>query len=430
MKKQIIMIALMGLCGTAVMANQKPVFPPNPKVLPDLDDPGREQRAEIMKDWRDMRFGMFIHWGVYSHLGGFYKGEKSPMYAEHIMNRMNIPIAEYEAVAREWEPAGLDVEAWAKLAKEAGMRYLIVTAKHHDGFGIYPSEFTDWDIEGYTDYPGDPLRELAEACKRHGIEFGIYYSHLDWHFTSNEPDYQAYRINQVRELASRYAPFTLWFDDFIYPGSVDLVQMLRSEFPHILLNERVLRRHRAEKYADYVNSEQKMPTNALRDKDWEGCMTMNGTWGFRTGDERWKNTSKLIQELVNVVSKGGNFLLNVGPDGQGAIPQGSVERLREIGEWLQVYQEAIYGNTYADFDDDPEWGRYTRRGDDVYYAHIFEWPEDGKLALDDISGFPTAVHCVASGAELDYDQGVSGIEVDLASATRNAHVSVIKLAFD
>jgi len=423
---RLIVCVLTGLMVQASLADaeSRPRPPPVPRNLPDIADPGREQRAALMDHWRESRFGLFIHWGVYSHLGGYYKGQRSPMYAEHIMSRMNIPVEEYEAVAREFEPDAFDADAWVQIAKDAGMRYIVVTAKHHDGFAIYPSDFTDWDIKGFTSYPGDPLQELAEACERHGLDFGIYYSHLDWHFTSYDPGYEEFRLNQVRELAARYKPFTLWFDDFIFPGSVELVTMLRTEFPHILLNERVLRRERGRKYADYVNAEQKMPAETLREHDWEGCMTMNSTWGYRTGDESWKQTFKLVQALVDVVSKGGNFLLNVGPDGRGVIPEGSVVRLREMGEWLQVYGEAIYGNTYAMLAE-PEWGRYTRN-DEALYAHVFEWPADGRLPLVDLEERPAAF-CVASGAELPVENGDSGWVVDLRSATQNPHASVVKL---
>ncbi len=357
-----------------------------------------EQRDARMQWWREARFGLFIHWGVYAVPAGMYNGQRIGGIGEWIMNRGKIPVAEYKQFARQFNPVKYDPDAWVRLAKEAGMKYLVITSKHHDGFALFDSKVTDWDVVDATPYGKDLLKPLAEACRRHGLKLGFYYSQAqDWshpggaaaggHWDrAQDGDMDEYLRNvavpQVREILSNYGELgVLWWDtptDMNKQRAETLLPLLDLQ-PQIITNNRLGGGYEG----DLSTPEQRIPATGTPGRDWETCMTMNDTWGFKSYDDNWKPTQTLIRNLVDIASKGGNYLLNVGPTAEGEIPQPSIERLKEVGKWMAVNGDSIYATTASPFDKLP-WGRCTKKVRDdgaTLYLHVFDWPTDGKLLV-------------------------------------------------
>jgi len=354
-------------------------------------------KDERMGWWRQSKFGLFIHWGVYAVPAGVHDGKETLKIGEWIMNHLEIPIAEYEKYAQQFNPVEFDADQWVRLAKSAGMKYIVITSKHHDGFGLWDSKVSNYDVIDASRYKKDILKQLSDACKAHGIKFGLYYSIMDWHHPQaqsiNEPKYfhrgAGYKINpefsqylenymkpQLKELIENYDPAILWFDgewmdDYTHEQGVDIYEYIMKLKPDLIVNNRVDKGRNGmqgmntgeEFVGDFGTPEQEILATAS-DLDWESCMTMNDTWGFKKNDQNWKSTEQLIFNLVDVVAKGGNYLLNIGPTAQGIIPSASVERLAQIGEWMSVNGEAIYGTMKLDngFGEGDEI-RYTRNPD-------------------------------------------------------------------
>ena len=361
---------------------------PAPAADPLKETP--RQRDARMAWWREGRFGMFIHWGLYAVPAGVWKGKQIGGIGEWIMARARIPVEDYETLVPQFNPVRFDADAWAKLAADAGMKYMVITSKHHDGFCLWDSKLTDYDIMA-TPFKRDILKELAAACKKHGVRFCFYHSIMDWHHPdqkANFPKYHPYLKGQVRELLTNYGPIgVMWFDgewikQWDRQKGRELQAFCRSLQPRLVVNNRVGKRQRDD--GDYGTPEQRIPARGLG-YDWETCMTMNNTWGFKKHDHNWKTTTDLLRKLVDIASKGGNFLLNVGPTAEGLIPQPSVQRLGEMGAWLKVNGESIYGTDASVFKRLP-WGRCTSKlagargsGPSRLYLHVFHWPADGKL---------------------------------------------------
>jgi alpha-L-fucosidase len=328
------------------------------------------------------------------------------------MHRAQIPVSEYEKFADAFNPIGYNADEWVRLAKRAGMKYIVITSKHHDGFCLWDSQVTDYDIMDATPFRRDILAELAKACKKHKIKLCFYHSIMDWHHPDAQapfyPNYndtkrsnpnfsryvETYMKPQLAELLEKYGPLgVLWFDgewikDWTEPQGKALYAWLRELQPDLIINNRVGKGRKGmeglnkgdDDYAgDFGTPEQQIPATGLPGVDWETCMTMNDTWGFKAYDDNWKSTEDLIRKLVDIASKGGNFLLNVGPTPEGLIPRPSVQRLEAMGEWMAVNGESIHGTTASPIDT-PEWGRCTAK-DDKLYLHVFDWPSDGRLEV-------------------------------------------------
>lgn len=398
--------------------------------------------AKRLEWWTEARFGMFIHWGLYAQDGCFWNGQDGR--SEHMMRNLEIPIAEYERIAYEFNPVGFDANEWVKIAKDAGMKYMVLTSKHHDGFAMYNSPSNDYNIIKCTPFARDPVMELTEACKKQGLKFGVYYSlGRDWHdpdcntvnaWRSNVWDYPAEDEKdfskyferkvkpQIHELISQYHPSIIWFDT---PGfitmdqSKELLALIHGLDSTCIVNQRV-----GNKLGDYAVREQKIPTDG-KPQPWETCMTLNGAWGYHKTDYKWKSADSLVHSLIDISSKGGNFLLNVGPTGEGIIPTASVERLKEVGDWLSVYGESVYGTTSSPYTR-PDWGRYTSKPE-ILYAHVFDWPEDGHLLLNENIHVKRASLLTDPEKELKIETGSSASFIVLPDLAPDSIASVIKL---
>lgn len=429
-------------------------------------------QQQRMEWWKEARFGMFIHWGVYAQWAGVYNGnEQKKGGAEWIMNRSKIPVAEYQAKAKEFNPVNYDPDAWVKMAKDAGMKYIVITAKHHDGFAMFKSAASKWNIVDATPYGKDVLKPLAAACHKYGIKFGVYYSQAqDWNNpggaaarkVANEgwdnPDSTAVdaytkahsghwdpaqetstfaqyidkvAVPQVKELLSNYGEVSvLWWDTptNMTDEAANKLQDLLKLQPAIITNDRL---KRPNFIGDTKTPEQKIPDlSELDGKYWETCMTMNGTWGYRTRDTKWKSTETLIRNLVDIASKGGNYLLNVGPKPDGTFPEASIERLKQIGDWMKVNHEAIYA-TEASPLTPVDWGRITKKddknGNTTLYLSIFNWPKNGILTIPGLKNKVDKVELLANGIDLKTSTSADGLLVNLPANAPDKIASVIRL---
>jgi alpha-L-fucosidase len=417
------------------------------------------QRDARMAWWRDARFGMFIHWGAYAVPAGIYHGERVPGIGEWIMSRAKVPIPEYEQFVHRFNPVSYDADAWVRVAKSAGMKYIIITSKHHDGFALFDSKVSPYDIVDATPYKRDAIKALAAAAHRQGMKFGVYYSIMDWHHPDaqgpNAPEYnsrtwsnpnfkryvETYMKPQLRELLTQYPNIdVLWFDgewvaDWNDDLGRDVYRYLHAIKPSLIINNRVghtrqglsgLNKEGNIGLGDFGTPEQRVPPEGLPGVDWETCMTMNDTWGFKSFDDGWKDTRTLVRTLVDVASKGGNFLLNVGPTAEGVIPAPSISRLSEMGAWMKDNGEAIYATNASPYGL-PAWGRYTAKAGKVY-AIVFDWPKDGKLVLSGMKTAPARVYLLADHKPLAVEQSEGGFVVQLPVAAPSSIASVLVLA--
>ncbi len=404
-----------------------------------------QDRDARMEWWREARFGMFIHWGVYADLAGVYDGEEISGGGEWIMLMGKIPKAEYKKRAAEFNPTRYDPDAWVRLAKQAGMKYIVITAKHHDGFALFDSKVTDWDVVDSTLYGRDLLKPLAEACRAHGLKLGFYYSHAqDWYHPgggaargghwdpAQEGDMDDYlreiAAPQVKELLTEYGDVAVLWWDFPHEMTrerTDILSPLTQLHPGIIMNDRLGNGS----LSGFDTAEQRVPGTGYP-YDWEACMTMNKTWGYKGYDDQWKSTGMLLEHLIDIASKGGNYLLNVGPTGAGLIPEESVVRLKEIGEWMGEYGEAVYGTTSSPFPIQ-EWGRCTKKalpnGDTRLYLHVFDGQENAKIHIPILN---KVVRCRMMSEEekaLKASCGGDGITLHLQGDASNELISVIVL---
>ena len=351
-----------------------------PRVETSADSAAREARLTW---FREAKYGLFIHWGLYAIPAGQWKGQTIPGIGEWIMNRAKVPVAEYAQLASQFNPVKFDAEAWVRMAKDAGMKYIVITAKHHDGFALFKSGASPFNVVDATPFKRDVLKELAAACATQGIRLGFYYSQSqDWHEPNgagntwdfgadSTKDYDAYLRGkaepQVKELLTSYGPVALiWFDTprmMTGDRATRFTQLVRTMQPNTLIDGRL------GESGDYASTgDNAIPSN-VRGEAWEVPATLNHTWGFRSDDQDWKSPGDVVFKLVDIVSKGGNYLLNVGPMANGEMPQAAQDILRTAGAWLKVNGEAVYGAHATPFGD--ELGELAARNKDSRGQPVF-----------------------------------------------------------
>ena len=332
--------------------------------------------AERMAWWRDARFGMFIHFGLYSTLGGEWKGKAVGSH-EWIRNNAKIPHEEYIPLRGQFNPTGFDADAWVLAAKDAGQKYVVFTTKHHEGFSMFDSRATSYDVMA-TPFRRDIARDVARACRRHGMKIGWYYSIMDWYHADYLPrrdwelrdtsgaDFARYVVfmkAQLRELLTHYGDISvLWFDGqwestWTHAIALELETFCRAIVPDVIINDRIdvgvpkdlPAQPGYRRAGDYTTPELMVPEVGMPGVDWETCMTMNQNWGYSKFDHDYKSVPTLVKLLIETASKGGNLLLNVGPMGDGRIPQESIDGLRGMGAWMRVNGGAIYASRATPF---------------------------------------------------------------------------------
>ena len=422
--------------------------------------------------------GMFIHWGPYSIAAGEWKGKPGNRDA-HLLNEFRIPLAEYKKLAGTFNPVKFDAEQYAKIAKDAGLQYIVYVSKHHDGFAMFDSPSSDFDMMDATPFKRDPLKELATACGKHQLKLCVYYSLgrdwsvpgvprggarcNDWDFpnppATAQNDYIETKVKpQLRELLTRYGPLgAIWFDtpdQITAAHSKELRKFIRNLQPDCLINARI-----GNNQGDYDIHEQKIPETAIH-RPWEACLTLNRHWGYDKNDRQWKSPEMVVRCLVDVASKGGNFLINIGPDGEGAVPTPSIERLHSLGEWLAVNGESIRGTTasriagggnqgivFQEINADGSekhldasgaakshdaslprgWRSTSKPG--CLYLHIFDRPANGMVRLKGLTEKVKQVTMLADPQHrpLDFQQTDEAFSVTLPENIRDTRATVLKL---
>lgn len=380
--------------------------------------------------WREARFGMFVHWGLYSGLAGTWEGKAVGTRGgmEWIQQRVGADTDSYAKAALPlFQPKPGFALEWARLAKQAGCKYLVFTTKHHEGFALHDSKVSTFDAGDTLNR--DLVKEIVDACRAEGLRIGFYHSVIDWHHDQYEyarskqlphplkgkpypngqrdhAQYLKFLHAQAGELVSNYGTVdVLWWDysaqDFQGEDwkAFELMKLVREKQPNIIMNNRLFRSREAgwasmgtegylpqldPKYGDFITPEQHIPATGMPGVDWETCMTMNTTWGYSEHDKAWKTDEELLRNLIDIASKGGNYLLNIGPKADGTVPPESVRSLEAIGRWMSRYGESIHGTTASPFNK-PVWGRCTQKrtleGKTLLYLHVFDWPADGRVEL-------------------------------------------------
>lgn len=407
---------------------------------PALPPLGSAQRTQWLED---AKFGIFVHWGPYSVIGRHE-------WARHFFQ---IPQAEYDKYARAFNPEKFNANEWMSLFERAGAKYVVVTSKHHDGFSIYRSKVSDYDME-ITPYAGDPLKDLAQAAPKHGLRLGFYHSIMDWHHPQYRPRraweykdpkaggnnglYVDFMKEQLRELLTSYGDVAMiWFDGEWEHTLKDLKRedeiydFIRSYNPNTLINDRLYERQAGNK-ADFGTPEQFVPATGMGGQLWESCVTINASsWGYNKYETDFKTDRDLIRMLIEVASKGGNLLLNVGPRPDGTIQQEFVTRLEAMGDWLKRNGEAIYKTKASPFARLPFFGRATQK-DSTLYLHVFAWPKDGQLR---VPGLKNLVHTAyllndEKKTPLSWKRDGADVLVNVPAAAPDEVASVVVLRLD
>ncbi|MBI5384042.1 MAG: alpha-L-fucosidase [Verrucomicrobia bacterium] len=434
------------------------------------------QRDARLAWWREARFGLFVHWGLYSGLAGTWNGKavatKGGM--EWTQQRVKADTETYAKAALPlFKPTSGFARDWARLAKDAGCRYLVFTTKHHDGFALHDSQVSDFDAGSALHR--DLVREIVDACRAEGLRVGFYHSVIDWHHDQycyakskqlphplkgqpypngerDHPKYVDYLHAEVKELVSNYGKVdVLWWDysaqDFQGDEAwraTDLMKLVRAQQPAIIMNNRLYRTRAAgwasmgtegfipqldPQFGDFITPEQHIPATGMSGIDWETCMTLNTTWGYSEHDHAWKSDETLIRNLIDIASKGGNYLLNIGPKGDGSVPDESVKSLRAIGSWMKANGEAIYATAASPFEK-LDWGRCTQKklagGNTRLYLHVFDWPKDGKLIVPGLANKPVTASLM-NGRKLDFAAEAQRVVITVPAEAPDKIASVIAL---
>jgi alpha-L-fucosidase len=392
--------------------------------------------------FRDAKFGMFIHWGLYAQTGGEWQGRKYFGIGEWLMNRAKIPSAEYATLAGQFNPTNFNAHEWVSLARAAGMKYIVITSKHHDGFAMFKSAASPFNIVDATPFQRDPMKELAVECRKQGIPLCFYYSQWqDWHepggagndwefpdFKSHFGEYFETKCKpQIKELLSNYGPLGLiWFDtpgEMTREQSDELLHLVRQLQPGCLVSSRV-----GNGVGDFTDLKDHEMPSVVPAGPWESLFTHNDSWGFVPYDKNWRSSRELVHMLVKINAKGGNLILNVGPQPDGRMPTASLKVLRQVGEWTQRNAEAVYGTTASPFPP-LAWGECTVKPDALYF-HVLEWPADRVLRIPGLRGNLGTLTLLTSGKTLTYRREGDDLLVALPVTAPDAQDTVLKLKHD
>ena len=421
----------------------------------------KTEETDRMDWWREARFGLFIHWGLYSIPAGEWNG--STNHAEWIRYTAQIPLDQYNELVSKFNPEKFDASEWVSIAKQAGMKYIVITSKHHDGFCLWDSKETDFDVMS-TPFKRDILKELSDACSREGIVLCFYHSIMDWHHPDYLPRrkwevdrevkdadmgrYVAYMKNQLNELLTNYGEIgVLWFDGeweetWTHEDGKGLYNYLRNSYPGLIINNRVDKGRTdmagmtkdGSFVGDFGTPEQEVPSTGLPGVDWESCITMNDNWGYNKSDNNWKSSEELIRTLIDITSKGGNFLLNVGPTSEGLFPDSSIKRLNDIGEWMKINSEAIYGTHAGPFHELP-WGRCTRKvkgKNSLLYFFVFDWPGNDQLIIPSMENKIVRAFALTENGKMEVpfevtDNSVISVKLDQVQQSKYATVFALEI---
>ena len=394
--------------------------------------------------WRNDRFGMFIHYGLYSQCEGYWKGKPIKGIGEWIYKHAQIPVVEYKQLAKTFDCKNLNVDGWAKLAKESGMKYVVITTKHHDGFALFDSKVDEFNIVKATPYGKDLIREFVDACRKYGLKIGFYYSQFqDWSYPGaggNDwekgyayskqgfKDYMKHKaLPQVEEILTNYGKIDMiWFDT---PGRMSkeeseaFLNLAKKLQPEIIVSGRV-----GNDVGDYVQMEDNDLPKRRQDFDWEAPVTMNHTWAYKRDDHHWKTTDYILWQLTYSTALGGNYLLNIGPKGDGSVPEASVTRLNEVGEWMKVNSEAIYGAKPSPFINAFDWGGITTKGNKLF-LNISSWPTNG-LSIFGINNKIKKAYYLADNKKVSYKKQKGYLLIDLPKVAPHKHINVVVLELD
>ena len=398
-----------------------------------------DSRGEIMKDtkqqwFKDAKFGLFIHWGLYSVLAGEYKGQKTDRIAEWIMNFLDIPVEEYKELANKFNPTDFDADYIVRKAKEWGMKYVVFTAKHHEGFAMYDSACSDYNVVKATPYRKDVLCQLREACDKYGLKLGLYYSQAqDWedvnglmhHKDNSKKDFQYYLDNKVKpqltELLTEYGDIALiWFDtpmETTVAQSQSLVDLVKSLQPNCIVSGRI-----GNGLGEYMTTGDNFIPRLPYEGDWELPATVNDTWGFNQNDTNWKSADTMIRLLLKITGRGGNYLLNVGPDSHGVVPKGCIAVLDEVGQYVRENEEAIMGTNRLDFYAyELDWAELTQK-DYKLFVHVLQ--PRVRVELQNVANKIKKAYLLRDGKELHVDEsftceGPKMIEVSIPEDMQN-----------
>lgn len=444
MRKLVVGLALLALiCNTSCSGTLKRgKFVAETSDKPNLKQISDEER---MKWWEEARFGMFIHWGVYSVPAGFYKGERQTNSGEWIMNKGKIPIAEYEKFADEFNPTKFDAKEFVGLAKSAGMKYMVITAKHHDGFSMFDSKGTEFNIVDATPFKRDVLQELSKECQKQGLKFGFYYSQAqDWHHpgglgntwdkdlkrVSNDDYVYEKALPEVKQLLTEYGPIAIfWWDTprEMTKSVVDSLYHITTALqPRIITNDRL-----GDDYeGDHKTFERNGPKHQPEARYWELCQPVSASWGYRSDDNKFKSASTLIHNLINQSSKGGNYLLNVSPTNEGILKEDAIKRMKAIGKWMGENSESIYGTQASPTSTEPKWGRITMKIVDnkgLLYLHVYDWKDGIALPIRLKNEVESCYLLTDKNRIFETENLEDGIQVRLSGKASDSVASVIVL---
>lgn len=420
-----------------------------------------EEYNQRMQWWKDAKYGMFIHWGLYSILAGEYKGQITPKIAEWIQNTLKIPLKDYKELMSKFNPKDFSPADWVKLAKDAGMKYLVITTKHHDGFALFSSHCSNYDINN-TPYKKDIIIQLKNECKKQGLKFGVYYSHIiDWEhsqaYISEDPkllermntvDYDPKKMNreiyleekalpQIKELLTNYGQIDIiWFDmgEGLTNNEVrKIIKITRELQPQIIINSRVgdlpqIENLYRDMLFDYYTTPDNYYTGQSLKMPWEMLGTTNGSWGYRKDDKEWRSASFIVQSLISSISRGGNYILNVGPDSLGIIPEEAANQLRIAGKWINKNQHAIYGSHSSPFPWNYDWGYVTQKPYKIFLHIIAEKPDN--IYLSGIESKIKRVSILENNQTLNFKQEDKILYIDLPKITIDKLGYIIELDFD